>query len=116
VNFLIYNDNEEEFSAQYTFRCWADPRLVDISGTFLEVFLDSTNNDPTEIRGRPDHEAGWFKVNGFVAASPAALIDDPAIYAVLVERTAGYAAAALPFELCSQTNGALLPHSIFGDQ
>ncbi len=115
VNFLIYNDNEEEFSAQYTFRCWADPRLVDISGTFQEAFLDSTNNDPTEIRGRPDHEAGWFKVNGFVAFSPAALINDPAIYAVLVERTAGYAAAALPFELCSQTNGALLPHSIFGD-
>jgi hypothetical protein len=115
VNFLIYNDNEEEFSAQYTFRCWADPLLVTISGTFLESFLDTTNNDPTEIRGRPDHEAGWFKVNGFVATSSAAIIEDPAIYAVLVERTAGYAAAALPFELCSQTNGALLPHSIFGD-
>jgi hypothetical protein len=115
VNFLIYNDNEEEFSAQYTFRCWADPRLVDISGTFLEAFLDTTNNDPTEIRGRPDHEAGWFKINGFIAASPATLINDPAVYAVLVERTAGYAAAALPFEQCSQTNGALLPHSIFGD-
>jgi len=115
VNFLIYNDNEEEFSAQYTFRCWADPRLVDISGTFQESFLDTTNNDPTEIRGRPDHEAGWFKVNGFVAASPAALINDPAVYAVLVERASIYAAAALPFELCSQTNGALLPHSIFGD-
>jgi hypothetical protein len=42
-------------------------------------------------------------------------IQDPAIYAVLIERFGGYAAADLPFEWCSQTNGDLLPVSNFGD-
>lgn len=115
VNFLIYNDNEEEFSAQYEFYCWAHPRLADINGAFLESFLDTTTNDPNEIVGRADHESGWFKVNGAFAQSSAALIDDPAIYAVLIERTGTYAVAALPFELCTQDNGDLLPNDLFGD-
>jgi hypothetical protein len=113
LNFLIYNDNEEEFSAQYQFRCWANPLLVDISGVFLESFLDSTNNNPIEIIGQANHEAGWFQIDGAIAFTTAATVDDPAFYAVLVERTAGYAAAALPFEMCSQANGGLLNHSIF---
>ncbi|MBL8858290.1 MAG: choice-of-anchor E domain-containing protein [Planctomycetes bacterium] len=115
VNFLIYNDNEEAFSAQYSFRCWAFPRLGDINSAFLETFLDTTNNDPLEIIGRPIKEAGWFKVDGLGAASTAAFIPDPAIYAVLVERFGIFAAAALPFELCSQDNGALLPNSVHGN-
>jgi hypothetical protein len=116
LNFLIYNDNEEEFSAQYTFRCWANPLLVEISGIFLESFLDSTNNAPTEIVGQSNKEAGWFQIDGLIAFTSAASQDDPAFYAVLVERTAGYAAAALPFEMCTQANGGLLSHSIFGNQ
>jgi hypothetical protein len=115
VNFMIYNDNEEAFSAQYEFYCWANPRLVDINSAFLESFLDSTTNDPNEIVGRPQHEAGWFKVDGAFAQSAAAVIDDPAIYAVLIERAGMYAVAALPFELCSQDNGDLLPQDLFGD-
>jgi hypothetical protein len=116
VDFLIYNDNEEEFSAEYTFRCWAYPFLTDINGAFLESFLDGTNNDPLEIIGRPSKEAGWFKVDGDFAASTAAFISDPAIYAVLVERAGIFAVAALPFELCSQDNGALLPNGVLGQQ
>ncbi len=112
VDFLIYNDNEEEFSAEYTFRCWAYPRLAEINGAFLETFLDTTNNDLLEIVGRPTKEAGWFKVDGDYAASSAAVINDPAIYAVLVERAGIFAVAALPFELCSQSNGALLPTGV----
>jgi hypothetical protein len=116
VDFLIYNDNEEPFSAEYTFRCWAYPRLADINSAFLESFLDTTMHDPLEIVGRPQKEAGWFKVDGDYASSPAAFIEDPAIYAVLVEKVGIFAVAALPFELCSQSNGDLLPNGLFGDQ
>ena len=113
INFLVYNDNEEEFSTQYTFQCWAYPRLTDISGVFLETFLDSTNNNALEIIGRPAKESGWFRMDGGFAQSSAAFITDPAFYAVLVERTAGYSVAALPYELCTQDNGKLLPNTIF---
>ena len=112
VNFLIYNDNEEAFSAQYTFRCWAYPRLSEINNAFLETFLDTTNNNLSEILGRPVKESGWFKVDGLGAQSTAAFINDPAIYAVLVETAGIYAGAALPFELCSQSNGKLLPNGV----
>ena len=116
MNFLIYNDNEEVFSAQYQFRCWANPLLVEISGIFLESFLDSTTNAGNEIVGQTNKEAGWFQIDGLTATTTAAEVLDPAFYAVLVERTAGYAAAALPFEMCTQANGGLLSHSIFGNQ
>jgi len=43
------------------------------------------------------------------------VIQDPAFYAVLVERIGTYGAADLPFELCSQNNGDLLPRSLLGD-
>ena len=34
VNFWIYNDNEEAFSAQYQFRCWDRVPLASINGSF----------------------------------------------------------------------------------
>ena len=52
-------------------------------------------------------------MDGGFAQSSAAFITDPAFYAVLVERTAGYSVAALPYELCTQDNGKLLPNTIF---
>lgn len=116
LDFLIYNDNEEEFSDEYTFYCWDSPLLADISGSFLESFLDSTTNDPNEILGANGREAGWFRIDGDIASSSAAEIQDPAFYAVLVERIGQYAVAALPFELCTQSNGDLLPRGPFGDQ
>jgi hypothetical protein len=39
VNFLVYNDNEEVFSTQYAFDCWARVRLAQISGIFTNDFL-----------------------------------------------------------------------------
>ena len=61
------------------------------------------------------HESGWMVINGVVATSSAEEIIDPAFYAVLVERAGGRHAADLPFELCLQDNGDLLPRSLFGD-
>jgi hypothetical protein len=110
-----YNDNEEQFSGQYTFYCWAKPYLRDLSAATLQSYLLSTNNNPNEIAGL-NEESGWLTLNGLVANSVGPeSIADPAIYAVLVEELQGHWAADLPFECCVQTNGALLPTSIFGD-
>jgi hypothetical protein len=116
LDFLIYNDNEEVFSSEYTFDCWDKPYLLDISGLFANEFLKTgTNHDPDEILGASYLEAGWFKMNGAIAQSTQVVLTDPAFYAVLVERIGPYAAADLPFELCSQNNGDLLPRSLLGD-
>ena len=60
--------------------------------------------------------AGWIRLNGLVANSDGPeTIEDPAIYAVLIERAGLYAAADLPWEECNQNNGDLLPLGNFGD-
>lgn len=112
---LGYNDNEVPFSTQYTFRCWDDPLLEDISGSFSEQFLDTTDNAPLEIIGAADKESGWIRIDGQLAFSTQDVIADPAIYAVLFERVGPYVVCDLPWELCSQTNGDLFPNGIFAE-
>lgn len=119
VDFEIYNDNEEIFSGQHQFTCWDKLRLTEIAsggGQFTNAFLhDNTNHAPNEILGANGHESGWIVIDGNVANSSQESIDDPAIYAVLIERTGQYAAADLPWEYCDQENGDLLPLGLFGD-
>lgn len=122
VDFLIFNDNEQIFSSEHTFRCWERVQLLDISGIFANNFLqDWTDDDPNEILGAPHIESGWIHIQGAVANSPALSIQDPSIYAVLVERTGNRGAADLPFEDFGpdgegRINGELLPTGIFGDE
>ncbi|MEW6744038.1 MAG: hypothetical protein AB1486_14900 [Planctomycetota bacterium] len=115
VDFLIFNDNEQTFSAEYSFLCWARVPLADISGAFLEQFLDTTDNDPDELVGLPSIELGWFRLDGAVASSSAVTLDDPAILGVLAEQVSAFGAADLPFEVGTQDNGDLLPRSVHGD-
>jgi hypothetical protein len=116
LDFSIFNDNEELLSAEHTFYCWERVNLLEISGSFSNAFLrDSTLDAPNEILGIPTWESGWIKIDGDTAVSPQKTILDPAFYAVLVERSGVYAVASLPFELCSQTNGSLLPLGLLGD-
>ena len=114
VDFLIYNDNEVPFSSSYTFDCWTRVPLLQISGAFGRQFLLTTDNDEDEVVGLPDWESGWIELDGGVAWSTAASFNDPAILAVLVELDR-LSSASLPFTLGSQSNGDLLPSSIFGD-
>jgi len=117
ADFLVYNDNEEVFSANYTFRCWDRVKLTSISGAFANAFLQSTNHAAGEILGANLQEAGWFELKGSVAFSTAAQIDGPAIYAVLVEKLlSGAAASDLPWE-SQEVNqkGVLFPQSLTGD-
>lgn len=116
VSFLIFNDNEDPTSGEYEFRCWDKPLLRDFSAATLQSALENTIDDPDEIVGSSSRNAGWIRINGLVANSDGPeVIDDPAIYAVLIERAGTYAAADLPWEECNQNNGDLLPLGNFGD-
>jgi hypothetical protein len=116
LDFCVYNDNEEVFSEEYTFYCWAKPYLSEISPLFSNEWLkDYTNPAPNEILGANHRKAGWMTIQGAVASSSVEDIQDPAFYAVLVERVGSFAAADLPWECGFQFNGALLPRDLLGD-
>jgi hypothetical protein len=113
VDFLVYNDNEEVFSAQVSFVCWEDFDLLDISGLFGQSFLESTNHNVNEqING---DEYGWFRMDGRIAFSSADSVQDPMILSLLIEEINGGTGAELPFTAGSQTNGELLSQSVFHD-
>jgi hypothetical protein len=116
IDILGYNDNEEVFSAQESFVCWEKKPLSQISGSFNQSFLVQTNHAPFEIIGAPARETGWFRLDGSVAFSTAASIEDPAFLALLIESTGNNNTVAdLPFENGGQTNGDLVLQGIFPD-
>ena len=91
--------------------------LLEISGVFGRAFLaNSTADDPREVLGAPGFETGWIRLDGALAQSTTTTIADPAFYAVLVDRVTIVGAADLPFELCSQPNGKLLPRTNDGER
>ena len=106
VDFLIYNDNEEVFSAEHTFNCWDKVSLTTISNAFSSSFLSST--DHNQLEHAAGRENGWFRMHGAVANSISHSIPNPPIAAVYVERVGGYSVADLPFEL-GLADGSLLP-------
>ncbi len=111
VDFLVYNDNEEVFSTQYSFTCWDDVDLLDISGLFSETFLESTNNNPNEqVDG---DEFGWFRMDGRIAFSSADSEADPMILSLLIEKIDSGDGGELPFTTGTQTNGELVSQSVF---
>ncbi len=121
VDFLVYNDNEEVFSAQRTLDCWDRVNLADINGVFTNDFLKyNTNQNPGEILlnghlGGNAPETGWFTVDGLIANSSADFVADPAILGALIECISGDGGAQLPWNLGEQANGDLLNLSIFAD-
>ena len=116
VDFLIYNDNEEVFSSEYTFRCWERVLLEDISGIFENDYLAMwTNHDPQELLGADDIETGWFRLDGAIASSTSTTLGDPAVYAVLVEKIGNRGAADLPFEMGLNDSGRLFARSNDGE-
>jgi hypothetical protein len=121
INFLIYNDNEEVFSAQYQFDCWDRVNLVDITGVFDNSFLLSTNHAVNEsVLGTTVSnglETGWFRMDGSIAFSTAASVQDPAFLAARIERLAAgiVSVASLPYGVGEQNNGDLVTHGPFPD-
>lgn len=120
VLFLVYNERGIQITSQEAeFRCWDKRQLRDWApGTLnagLDNLMDPNDSDPMEPIGLEPRQAGWIWINGVRSTSTSEDIVDPAIYAVLVERSNGGQAASLPFELCSQTNGDLVILSSAGD-
>ena len=118
VDFLVYNDNEEVFSAQYSFVCWARVALTDISSVFDNEFLLTTNQSSGEVAGPPPgtfNEVGWYRINGNTSFSTAAQFSDPAILSAHIESIHyHFGGAFLPFGEGTQTNGSLLSHNLLG--
>ena len=115
VDFLAYNDNEEAFSGQTSFQCWAKRRLAGISSVFNQSFLTTTNHAANEILGNASQETGWIRLHGANSFSSAAFIQDPAILVLLVETVGPRSAADLPFETGMNKNGDLVLQGLFGD-
>lgn len=114
VNFLVYNDNEQQFSANTTVRCWSKRRLRDINGVFTQQFLESTNDNFGEQIG--GLESGWYRLDGGTAFSSADSVDGAAILAVQIGGLSGRKTANLPFtQGLNATEGELLTQSIFHD-
>ena len=116
VDFLAYNDNEEVFSRNFTFRCWTKVPLTTISQQFTQAFLaNNTNDDVAEIVGYPAQETGWFEVIGSRAWSSAVQFTHPTILAFLIETANAKSGAELAFTTGTRTTGALFPNGVLGD-
>jgi len=115
LDFLVHNDNEYIYSAEYEFDCWEMTSLVEISGVFRNDFLQFTDNDPNEILGLEMLESGWIRLDGGITNSGSTAFEDPAFLAFLFEFIGPFGGADLPFELGTQDNGDLLPRSVGGD-
>lgn len=115
IDFRIFNDNEQQFSAEWTFGCYTIAPLAQISGAWLETFLDASNNNPAELQGAPFKETGWYRVDGGVAVSSNTTVDDPAFLCAQVQLLNRQGGADLPFEEGHQANGSLLSRSPSGD-
>lgn len=116
ISIIGYNDNEVPFSVTKQFYCWEKWKLSEISNAFTNTYLKGLGDDPLEIIGLTTREAGWFKIDGSTAFSDIEQITDPAIYGFLVEKSTNPdRAAELPWEICAQGNGDLLPKNPFGD-
>lgn len=113
VNFLVYNDEEDQFSAQTTVRCWARRNLLAINGVFAQEFLAMTSSSSEEFQGL---ESGWYRMNGGGASSSADSLQNAAILAVHITNFEGRRSAQLPFTSGLNPNeGELLSTSIFHD-
>lgn len=81
-----WNNNEFPLSGTRSFRCWAQPTLVELSPLFDPWFLhNNTPSDPTELDvtcdGVGEFETGWARIYGLVAQSPQKTVNKPAILA-----------------------------------
>lgn len=110
VNFLVYNDNEEVFSTEQSFRCWNKLPLLSVSGLFNNGFLqDFTNDDPSEVVGAPNLESGWMRISGALLIDDLTTTTDPAVLAFLIEGSEGETSAGLPFGAGANLSGLLNP-------
>ncbi len=106
VDFLVYNDNEDVFSAQTSFSCYKRMPLAAVNAVFTSSFLASTNDDDSEsVEGI---EMGWYRLDGRIAFSSTSTYNDPAIIAAHLDILDGSSAGVLPYGVGEQSNGDLV--------
>ncbi|MEZ5977909.1 MAG: hypothetical protein R3F34_06805 [Planctomycetota bacterium] len=103
VNFVIYNDDEFQLSAQYSFACWTRTPLAAISGYFTALGLATTPDDPSELDincdGLQDLDTGWAIVRPTTSLSiTSPSISNPAVMGALVNDAAPFMNARLLWE------------------
>lgn len=111
----LWNDNSQQFNTYFSFACWTRAPLTAVSSAAVNTFLAATNNDPLEILGDPQWEAGWFSIDGIQAGSETQTIVDPGLLAILVERFGTHESAVAPFGRGMQNNGGLINDDSFID-
>lgn len=109
IDFQIYNDDADKYSATHVFSCWERVALADISSIFKDsVLRNSTSHDPAEPVGMTGWETGWFQMNSVWANSGQQTIENPAFLATLVgvdDDTSRF--AVMPFATGQNTRGSL---------
>jgi hypothetical protein len=125
VRIQRWNDSEDLVANDYTFSCWTKQPLSSVAKSTTQSMLVMPTDDaqeivgwPQPVSGTPRLSAGWLRIDGVSATSsvvPNEVIQNPAIYAVLIEVRDGRVVADLPYEECSQVNGSLLPVDPLGD-
>jgi|GEM_PF-2423840 len=111
VDFVIFNDDEFQMSAQHYFACWTRVPLGEISAFFTTQGLLTTPTDPDQLdltcNGVKDEYTGWAIIRPVRALSITSdNIEDPAILGAITNDFAPWMGARLLWEsTAKQTNG-----------
>lgn len=83
VHMDVFNDNEYPLSATFSFRCWFEMDLAQLSGVFTQTLLAGTPHDPDELDvncdGLGDFETGWARIDPLVASGSWQSTANPAV-------------------------------------
>jgi len=83
VKMDVFNDNEFPLSYTFSFKCWFEIPLQDLSHLFTQTFLQGTPHDPDELdincSGIGDFETGWAKIRALTASGPFGPTSNPPI-------------------------------------
>jgi hypothetical protein len=124
VDLLIFNDEEDVWSAQTTFACHAVRDVLTLSNAFSQDFLLASNPAGTnqeyirfQSRTAAGFETGLLKLTGGSATSSAAFQTNPAIVAALIHRHQlpggmEFKTGVLPFGKGSNNKGDLVNLSV----
>jgi hypothetical protein len=82
LRFLIYDNEEDQFSRSYAFICWTRVPLQDISAVVRNLHGSERPGTPVE-----EQQVGWMRINGDVAVNPLTnrTIQDPPVLGAVVQ-------------------------------
>lgn len=111
LDLLPYNNNEDEFSAGWNFRCWDAVKLLYIDSFFDDTFLKGLPTYDNRETGIP-WTSGWIEIDGDEAVDVVGnepKVNDPPFVGAVVQAFGSYATGHLMHESAEDnpTNGKL---------